>query len=1655
MANDIQLKRSSVAGRVPSAANVLVGEPVINLNDKIIFTKDGGGNVIVIGAGTTSNVIEGSNLYFSNARVSTAISTQTLGNATFSSDVNVRGELFVTGAGGDEGGQITLAPAVTNSTLAGQVVIDVFQNKLRFFEKGGSNRGAYIDLSTGGASVGTSLISTGSGTITSVAGVSTGAVSNAQLATATVTSQTLTNATFSANVTADRFIANNNNNGENYRVGDDAWIGDTNVADTVRIKGLFDAAQGYILFGNNDGNKLGRNGLGALTYSAGFAAANVVSTGNISAGNAVVTNALTAGTLQTAGNINANNLRVVTNSSVGTVVSGTWNGSSISTTYTDAKVTSVNGQTGAATGFATTANTLAQFASTTSSQLAGIISDETGTGSLVFASSPTLVTPVIGAATGTSLSLSGNIIVSTGNASGSGITLSDDGDIVDMNDGFASMRFTSGVKVKTNKFSATDAITLASTGTLTATGNVNAASAIFTGALTAGTLQTAGNVNANNLRVVTNSSLGTVVQGTWNGASISTTYTDAKVTSVNGQVGAATGFATTANALSQFASTTSAQLAGVISDETGTGSLVFANSPTLATVLATAVGSNATPALRVSDTLNRTINFLPNVGGGSYNPIVTTNDSLIYYTAGGPNNGNLVIAPWASYNSGIKLDAVGNTIYLYGSTVASNSITLENNVYYRQKNSSGVSSDILGVDNSNTLRLKPVSGGILHVNPDGGSSPTYLNYNTTGSVIVGDGTSTTSFIVNKGNINATTGNISGSFTAGTIQSTGNLNVAAGLITGNFSAGNFQTAGNVNANNLRVVTNSSLGTVVQGTWNGSSISTTFTDAKVTSVNGQTGAATGFATTANSLSQFASTTSAQLATLISDETGSGALVFGTSPAITTSLTTPSSSFDLVNTTATTVNFARAATTLSVGSTSGTTTVNNDLVVTGNVTVNGTTTTVNAVTVTVDDKNLELGSVASPTDVTAEGGGITLKGATDKTLNWVGATGAWTSSEDFNLLTGKVYEINGTSVLSSTTLGSGVVNSSLTSVGTLGSLNVTSNIAAANVVITGASRLGTVTSGTWNGSSISTTYTDAKVTSVNGQTGAATGFATTANTLAQFASTTSAQLATLISDETGSGALVFATTPTLVTPVLGLATGTSVMLSANVGAAAGNVSGNFTAGNFQTAGNVNAASALLTGSLTAGTLQTSGNVNANNLRVVTNSSLGTVVSGTWNGASISTTYTDAKVVSVNGSTGAVTGLATTAGTLAQFGATTSSQLAGVISDETGSGALVFATTPTLVTPVLGLATGTSVMLSANIGAAAGNVSGNFTAGNYQTAGNVNSASGLFTGSLTAGTLQTSGNVNASSLRVTTASSLGTVQSGTWNGSSISTTYTDAKVTTVAGSTGAISNAMILSALLTVDGASSGLDADLLDGLNSSVFLRNDVVGQEVQSYLTINNDGGFSVLEFEDANSTTRAHVFHANNSNYFGIGVFDVAGANRKDLVLNQNGTITWSGNTVWHAGNDGAGSGLDADLLDGQSSSYYLDTSSTAQTKTGNITLVGTLSATTKSFVIKHPTKEGMQLRYGSLEGPENGVYVRGKLKGSSVIDLPEYWVKLVDPESISVQLTPIGRHQKLFVEDIIDNSVIIGNDGLFAGEINCFYTIFAERVDVGKLQVEI
>ena len=109
--------------------------------------------------------------------------------------------------------------------------------------------------------------------------------------------------------------------------------------------------------------------------------------------------------------------------------------------------------------------------------------------------------------------------------------------------------------------------------------------------------------------------------------------------------------------------------------------------------------------------------------------------------------------------------------------------------------------------------------------------------------------------------------------------------------------------------------------------------------------------------------------------------------------------------------------------------------NLVVSGNLTVSGTTTTVSSTTVTVADKNLELAKGAA-NDAAADGGGITIdSGDGDKTWNWVNSTDAWTSSEHIDLASSKAFYINGTSVLNSTTLGSNIVNSSLTALGTIG--------------------------------------------------------------------------------------------------------------------------------------------------------------------------------------------------------------------------------------------------------------------------------------------------------------------------------------------------------------------------------------------------------------------------------------------------------------------------------------------------------------------------------------------------------------------------------------------------------------------------------------------
>ena len=117
----------------------------------------------------------------------------------------------------------------------------------------------------------------------------------------------------------------------------------------------------------------------------------------------------------------------------------------------------------------------------------------------------------------------------------------------------------------------------------------------------------------------------------------------------------------------------------------------------------------------------------------------------------------------------------------------------------------------------------------------------------------------------------------------------------------------------------------------------------------------------------------------------------------------------------------------------------------------------------------------------------------------------------------------------------------------------------------------------------------------------------------------------------------------------------------------------------------------------------------------------------------------------------------------------------------------------------------------------------------------------------------------------------------------------------------------------------------------------------------------------------------------------------------------------------------------------------------------NVTIVGTLNATSKSFLIPHPTKPGMQLRYGSLEGPENGVYIRGKIEGQNKVYFPEYWKALVDFDTITVNLTPYGLNNPHCVVEINQSYMMVSSE---SGNVHCFYTIYGERKDIPKLNVE-
>jgi len=148
----------------------------------------------------------------------------------------------------------------------------------------------------------------------------------------------------------------------------------------------------------------------------------------------------------------------------------------------------------------------------------------------------------------------------------------------------------------------------------------------------------------------------------------------------------------------------------------------------------------------------------------------------------------------------------------------------------------------------------------------------------------------------------------------------------------------------------------------------------------------------------------------------------------------------------------------------------------------------------------------------------------------------------------------------------------------------------------------------------------------------------------------------------------------------------------------------------------------------------------------------------------------------------------------------------------------------------------------------------------------------------------------------------------------------------------------------------------------------------------------------------------------------------------------------------------------------QSFEFYAGTVSLATLKgDGSFNVNGDISAVTKSFLIPHPTRKGMKLQYSSLEGPEIGIYVRGRCTGTAVIKLPPYWRKLVREGTITVHITSANRYT-YYCDGVVRNNSLyvvcstpLPKDDKPSGDVSdydFFYIVMAERADVAPLKVE-
>ena len=191
------------------------------------------------------------------------------------------------------------------------------------------------------------------------------------------------------------------------------------------------------------------------------------------------------------------------------------------------------------------------------------------------------------------------------------------------------------------------------------------------------------------------------------------------------------------------------------------------------------------------------------------------------------------------------------------------------------------------------------------------------------------------------------------------------------------------------------------------------------------------------------------------------------------------------------------------------------------------------------------------------------------------------------------------------------------------------------------------------------------------------------------------------------------------------------------------------------------------------------------------------------------------------------------------------------------------------------------------------------------------------------------------------------------------------------------------------------------------------------------------------FSDATATLmvgRENTKGTNRSLYI-RGNTIMEGDSGTPFTLNVNGDVTIVGNTK-QTGNTV------------QTGTIKASGTITASNFVGSVGTASGKSSGAKAFDIPHPSKEGYRLRHICVEGPESAVYYRGRTN-KNTIPLPLYWKDLIDPASLTVTLTPIGAHQNIIVKRWDAENIYLQNQG--ALPINCFFHVFAQRIDIERL----